>query len=108
MINERIRELRELKEFKQEELAKMINVTTQTYYKWESGKTEPKASQIEKLADALGVSIIDIFKEKGKVINSNIEMKIKETEKLDEEEKKCLNMFIEALMIRHYSRSIKF
>jgi len=107
MINERIRELRELKGFKQEDIASMIKVTTQTYYKWESGKTEPKASQIKMLASALGVSINAIFSNEEIATNDETRLKIQETEKLDDEEKKCLNMFIEALILRHYSKNIK-
>lgn len=41
---------------KQNEVAAMVGVTTQTYLKWENGKSEPKISQAGKLAKALKVS----------------------------------------------------
>jgi len=107
MFNERIKELREGKGFKQEELALMIKVTTQTYYKWEKGTTEPKVSQLIALSKALGTSIDTLLTEKKASIKEETRLKIQETEKLDNEEKKCLNMFIEALMLRHYSKNIK-
>lgn len=51
-----IKETRIKKNLKQEEAAKMIGVTVQTYSKWENGKTEPKASQVAKLSKILGIS----------------------------------------------------
>jgi transcriptional regulator with XRE-family HTH domain len=105
MISERIREIRNKKEFNQDDVAAMLNVSKQTYYKWEKGETEPKASQIQKLAKCLGVTIQDFFSEEKNSIDQETRCKIIETEKLSDDEKKCLNMFIEAIMIRHYSKA---
>lgn len=51
-----IKQARVKKNLKQDEAAKQIGVTVQTYSKWENGKTEPKASQVGKLAELLGLS----------------------------------------------------
>lgn len=51
-----IRDARLKKSLKQEDTAKLIGITVQTYSKWENGKTEPKASQIAKLSQILGIS----------------------------------------------------
>ncbi|MCX9562155.1 helix-turn-helix transcriptional regulator, partial [Vibrio cholerae] len=41
---------------KQEAIAEEMDVTVQTIYKWEKGTTEPKASQVSKLAQILRLS----------------------------------------------------
>lgn len=51
-----IKDARVKRNLKQEDAAKQVGVTVQTYSKWENGKTEPKASQVGKLADLLGLS----------------------------------------------------
>lgn len=52
-----IKQARMRKDIKQEDAALMINVTVQTYSKWENGITEPKASQVILLSEMLNVSI---------------------------------------------------
>ena len=56
MLNNVIRDARIDINLKQEEVAKFVGVTIQTYSKWENGKTEPKASQVAKLAEILKVT----------------------------------------------------
>jgi transcriptional regulator with XRE-family HTH domain len=56
MLNNVIKEARIRRNLKQEEVAEFVNVTVQTYSKWENGKTEPKASQVSKLSEILKVS----------------------------------------------------
>lgn len=51
-----IKQARIRKDIKQEDAALLMNVTVQTYSKWENGITEPKASQVEQLSEILNVS----------------------------------------------------
>lgn len=53
---------RERAGLKQNEAADMVGVSLQTYNKWENDKTEPKASQIAKLAEAIKISPNSICK----------------------------------------------
>jgi transcriptional regulator with XRE-family HTH domain len=46
--------------FTQEEIAKRVKVAKQTYLKWENGDTEPKATQIQLLADNLNITANEI------------------------------------------------
>jgi len=55
-----IKDARLNKGLKQEVAAEQVGVTVQTYSKWENGKTEPKASQVAKLSEILGVSTHEI------------------------------------------------
>lgn len=59
-----IKEQRIKKNLKQEDVAKAVGVTVQTYSKWENGKTEPKASQVKLLSDAIGLSEREICRGK--------------------------------------------
>ena len=59
-LNDVIKNARLKRNLKQEDAAKLVGVTVQTYSKWENGKTEPKASQIAKLSKILGVSTNEI------------------------------------------------
>ena len=56
-LNDVIKEARLRQEIKQEDAATLLDVTVQTYSKWENGITEPKASQVAQLSNILNVSI---------------------------------------------------
>jgi transcriptional regulator with XRE-family HTH domain len=45
----------------QEALAKLLGVATNTISRWETGTYEPTLNDLEKLARALGVGIMDFF-----------------------------------------------
>ncbi|MDO7710498.1 MAG: helix-turn-helix domain-containing protein [Pseudomonadota bacterium] len=55
-LSDVIREARIRNNLKQEYAALLMDVTVQTYSKWENGITEPKASQVAQLSDLLNVS----------------------------------------------------
>ena len=55
-LNDVIRDARIRNNLKQEDAALLMNVTVQTYSKWENGVTEPKASQVALLSEILNVS----------------------------------------------------
>ena len=56
-----IRRLRESKGLTQHQLAEKISVSDKAISKWETGRGCPDISLIEPLAEALGVSIIELF-----------------------------------------------
>lgn len=64
MISDVLKEAREKTGQSQSEVANKVGVTKQTYLKWENGVTEPKASQVSKLADVLNVTETEICKGK--------------------------------------------
>ncbi len=57
-----IAQLRKEANMTQAELAQKLNVTVQAVSKWERGKGLPDINTLEPLADALGVSIIELMK----------------------------------------------
>ena len=56
-----IRKLRENKRMTQEELAEKIFVSSKAVSKWETGKGFPDISLLEPLANALGISVIELL-----------------------------------------------
>ena len=54
---ERIRGLREDRDLKQEDLAKLLNCTQACYSHYESGKRDIPTDVLQKLADFYGVSV---------------------------------------------------
>jgi transcriptional regulator with XRE-family HTH domain len=57
----RLKQLRLYKEITQEELAEMIGVTNEFISNIERGKSAPSFETIDKLAEALNVSVMDMF-----------------------------------------------
>lgn len=65
-----IRRLREEKNLTQHQLAEKLNVSDKTVSKWENNHGYPDISLVEALADALGVSVIELFSGEN-VVNTN-------------------------------------
>ena len=61
MYGQRIAQLREAKKLSQEELAELLDVHVTTLSRWENGHFEPKASAIQRLCVALGVSEAELL-----------------------------------------------
>lgn len=56
-----IRRLRERKQMTQEELAEGIHVSSKAVSKWETGRGYPDISLLSPLAEALGISVIELL-----------------------------------------------
>ena len=65
-----IRRLRESNNMTQQQLADKLNVSDKAISKWETSRGYPDISLVERLADALGVSIIELFSGEN-VVNTN-------------------------------------
>ena len=66
-----IRQLRETRNLTQQELAQKIGVSSKTISKWETAKGLPDISLLQPLAQALGISVIELMNGEH-VINRNI------------------------------------
>lgn len=56
-----LKELREKKKLTQKELAEKLRVSDKTISKWETGKGLPDITLITPLAEALGISVAELF-----------------------------------------------
>ena len=66
-----IKQLREGKKLTQEELAEKIGVSSKTVSKWETAKGLPDISLLQPLAEALGISVIELMNG-APIANNNI------------------------------------
>ncbi len=65
-----IRRLRERRNMTQHQLAEKINVSDKAVSKWETGRGYPDIALVEPLAEALGVSLTELFSGED-VVNTN-------------------------------------
>ena len=66
-----IRQLRESGHLTQAELGERIGVSSKTVSKWETGKGLPDISLLQPLAEALGISVIELMNGE-QIVNKNI------------------------------------
>ena len=66
-----IRQLRESRQLTQAELAEKIGVSSKTISKWETAKGLPDISLLQPLAEALGISVIELMNGE-RITNKNI------------------------------------
>ncbi|WP_224067577.1 helix-turn-helix transcriptional regulator [Vibrio penaeicida] len=62
MFKDVLKEARMASGLKQSEVAEQMSVTSQTYLKWENGRSEPKITQAGKLSTILNVSVNELCK----------------------------------------------
>lgn len=61
MIGDQIKRLRKIKKITQEDLGKLVGLSGVAIMRYEKGQREPNLETIQKIADALGVSINDLI-----------------------------------------------
>lgn len=99
-VGEKIRQVREAKGMSQKEVALTLIMNPSQYSKIENGKVDPQFSSIEKIANALGVDIADMFNT-NKVItdidsfDKSLVEKIQLIEQLEENQKKSIFSIID-------------
>ncbi|TRW95859.1 helix-turn-helix domain-containing protein [Flavobacterium gawalongense] len=99
-IGEKIRQIREAKGLSQKEVALTLVMNPSQYSKIENGKVDPQFSSIERIANALGVDIVDIFNS-DKIItdidsfDKTLVEKIQLMEQLEENQRKSIFSIID-------------
>ena len=63
MLGDRIKEYRETKKMTQNELAELLEVSTATISKYETGALEPSIESIKRLADIFNITIDELIKD---------------------------------------------
>lgn len=98
MFSDQIKKLRQQRGFTIEDLAVALNVSRITYSKWEKGDTSPKADQIPKIADKLGVPIEMLFEQEVEQSDATLKAHIKMVESLSDQDKEIVKGVIIALL----------
>lgn len=70
-MENKIKDYRKSKNITQEEMAKMLNVSRQSYINYESGNTEPSFETLKKISSILNVSIDCLLDNKEYIDNNN-------------------------------------
>jgi transcriptional regulator with XRE-family HTH domain len=98
-IHEKVKKIREDKRFSQTEVAERLNITNQSYWAIEKGKTELTIKRLFELAAILSVSPLELLGLE--LPESNESKKVKELEKENEslkEEKKQIGVYLSTTM----------
>lgn len=57
LLHERLKQLREEKDISQEDLSKIINITTRSYQRYEKGEREPSLTTLKNIATFYNVTL---------------------------------------------------
>ncbi|NOQ26248.1 MAG: helix-turn-helix domain-containing protein [Bacteroidales bacterium] len=99
IVAERIKNVRMSKNLSQKEVALSIGINQAQYSRIESGKVEPTLSSLDKIANALNVSVSDFLtKDKSYDIqsyDSSLIERLKMIDELDEHERKSIFSIID-------------
>ncbi len=101
-LGEHLKSIREKKDLSQKQVALSIGMDPSQYSKIEKGKTDPSVSTVEKIGNALGVPLAELFSsgEIGEVSGTADMMlmeKVRIIDSLEEEEKRSLYIIIDGL-----------
>jgi len=105
-LGDKIKKAREAKGWSQKEVALSLQMDQSQYSKIENNKTDPHLSTIEKITEALGISIEElfsaekVFKEVASFDKSLVE-KVQIIDQLDENERKSIFSIIDGLIVKH-------
>lgn len=108
MLKDKLKQLRTDSGMSQKKAALALKITSQTIQQWEKGATEPKASELIIMSEMYAVSIEEICRGVETDINQTLALKIRALDKLNDEDKKCVNAMLEGMIIRHRTREINF
>lgn len=85
----------------QADMARQLDITRQSYFTWESGKTKPNSQNIEKLADILGVST-SYFESEYKIVETYLQLNPLNREKVEDYAEELLTIQNDSKLIELY------
>lgn len=90
-IGARLRQFRMQASLKQEELADKIGVAKKTLQRWEYGETSPKASDMTRLCQVLGISEAELLHGPKEEDEWKLTIKMEATQMIDLTGKSCIS-----------------
>ena len=102
-VADRIKKIRKAKNLSQKEVTAAINMGAAQYSRIENGKTDPSSSTLEKIAQALGITLAELFADEKQLTDINstdktLMEKVKLMESLEEQEKQTLFNMLDAFV----------
>lgn len=105
---ERLRELREEKEWTQQELGAKLNLTNTTINRYENGYRQPDPETLNKLAEIFGVSTDYLLgRTDNRCFEKHISYKVDPLEGLTPEDRKSVEDFIDFMKVKAKKRKKK-
>lgn len=86
----------------QADMARKLDISRQSYFTWESGKTKPNSHNIEKLADILGVST-GYFESEHRIVETYLKLNDINRVKVEEYAEELLTVQEESKVVQLYS-----
>jgi transcriptional regulator with XRE-family HTH domain len=112
-IGEKIRKLRKEKGWSQNQLAQKIDINTRNISLYESGKATPSSETVQKLANLFNVSTDYLFNDEPENIASmgikdkSLISLFEEIDKMTEDEKNAIRIFVEAIAFKRKVKSLE-
>jgi transcriptional regulator with XRE-family HTH domain len=102
-IGEQIKRIRTAKGLSQKEVTMTAKLDKAQYSRIENGKTDPSVSTVERIAQALGVTLSELFAKPDELkdvhsIDKSIMEKVALIEKLSDEERNTLYFMLDAFL----------
>ncbi|MDD2196894.1 MAG: helix-turn-helix domain-containing protein [Bacteroidales bacterium] len=102
-IGDNIKRVREAKNLTQKEVIMAIDMGAAMYSRIESGKTEPSLTTLEKIAKALGVSLVELIQSDESMsdvnsVDKSLMEKLRLMEALNDEERKTIYTMLDAFI----------
>ena len=102
-IGDIIKRVREAKNLTQKEVIMAIDMGAAMYSRIESGKTEPSLTTLEKIAKALGVSLVELIQSDESLsdvnsVDKSLMEKVRLMEALNDEERKTIYTMLDAFI----------
>ncbi len=102
-IGDNIKRVREAKNLTQKEVIMAIDMGAAMYSRIESGKTEPSLTTLEKVAKALGVSLVELIQSDESLsdvnsVDKSLMEKVRLMEALNDEERKTIYTMLDAFI----------
>lgn len=72
-VHEKVRKIRELKNFSQENMAEQLQMSVNGYEKIERGEVGLQMDKLEKIADVLGMDVVDLLTVEKNLVFLNME-----------------------------------
>jgi transcriptional regulator with XRE-family HTH domain len=107
-FHDHLKKLREDKNLTQQQVADAMEISKNTYIGYENGKTQPRVDELKKLSVFYGKTISAICLESdSRNIDKSLVLQFEAVKHFDEEEKRCFNMLVEAMVLKHHARKIE-
>lgn len=105
-IGKRLVTLREIHGITANKLSKDISVDPSTINKIEKGTAKPSIDLLFKICNYFGISLAEFFDEKASELPLDLLQLIETVKKLNSEERKSLNQFLQLVIDKRYSSEL--